>query len=235
MISSMARHRDSAILIFIHLFGLSYFIFFLAIVLFQHFPSSLQTIPVAQGLMCYGGGVIVWCMCSLTYRVISILFEDNAAQWQRLESAGTLLLIYTATVPFIVLQFSECPYLQVGYVFSLTIITVGNMVDVLRADPRSSACFHDNFHRCILLGLFALAPVVHSFSQAPYSPPELGTGLIHLACFNLVGSIGYFSGFPERSGLVGRWNPSLYIMHLILVLSNMSYSKKVLGSVNGVA
>ena len=77
MAPSVARYRDGAILIFIHLFGLSYFLFFLAIVLFQHFPRSLQANPVAQALMCYGGGVIVWCMCSSTYRAVSTLSEDN--------------------------------------------------------------------------------------------------------------------------------------------------------------
>lgn len=235
MASSVARYRDGAILIFIHLFGLTYFLFFLAIVLFKYFPMSLQTIPVAQGLMCYGGGVIIWCTCSLTYRAVSILSEDNAAHWQKLEFAGTLLLIYTTTVPFMVLQFSGRPYLQVGYVFSLAVITVENMVHVLREHPGNLACFQNHFYRYILLGLLALAPVVHEIFRAPYSPAELGISLIHLACFNLLGAVGYSLQLPERSGLAGCWNPSLYIMHLILVLSNISYSKRILGSVNDVA
>lgn len=161
MVSSVARHRDSAIFIYIHLFGLSYFVFFLAIVLFQQFPRSLEAIPVAQGLMCYGSGVMVWCMCSLTYHAVLILSEDNAAYWQKLDFAATLLLVYTAAVPFIILYFSGRPYLQVGYVASLAVVTIGNMVHVLAEDPRNFG-----MHSKSILPLSPAGPAPKHGSQA---------------------------------------------------------------------
>ena len=220
--------RDGAILAFIHLFGLSYFAFFLAYFLLHHFPKSPEAIGTAQSVVLYGGGVILWSLSSLTYQTLWIFRGDEAASWRRSELAGALALIYTTAIPFVILHFSDHTYLRVAYLSCFTMVTVDKMAQIITMDLNNLDSDRDFRYHCVSMGLLALIPPMHRLCQMPKGPPEEAISLIRLAGLFSLGALCHLTRLPERSSLVGNWRPSLYMMHLILILNSIWYSKKVL-------
>ena len=220
--------RDGAIIALIHLFGLSYFTFFLSYFLLRHFPKTPEAIGTAQGVVFYGGGVILWCLSSLAYRTLWSFRGEQAAPWQRLELAGALALIYTSAIPFAILHFSGHIHFRVIYLSCLTMVAVEKMAQVLTTDQINLDRDRVFRYHCVSMGLLALVPAVHGLCQMPNRPPEQAISLIRFAGLNSLAALSHLVRLPERSGLVGNWRPSLYTIHLILILNSIWYSKEVL-------
>jgi predicted membrane channel-forming protein YqfA (hemolysin III family) len=70
-------------------------------------------------------------LSSFVYRLISAFQGDDAANWQKLEFGGDLILIWASTIPTVVLLFPAQPSIQLGYLFAFTLVAVGNLVDFL--------------------------------------------------------------------------------------------------------
>jgi predicted membrane channel-forming protein YqfA (hemolysin III family) len=221
------RYRDGTVVVLIHLLGISYFIFFLISFLLHHFPTSPDTIHRAQVVTFYCMGVLLWSLCSLIYRTLWILFGDNAAYWQKLEMAGTLGLISVTAIPYVTFAYRQHSYFRSGYLFCLAIMTVGRIAAMFaqqsdQSDNVSSFCLD-----CVWLGLLVLAPAIHALCQAGGNPPSLAIDLIRFAGWNLLGALCYLARVPERVGMAGNLRPSLYMMHLLLVLNNFSYGRDI--------
>ena len=123
--------RDCAILSIISIFGLSYFSVFAVQHLLFHFPSTPDGIINALSVIFFSAGVITWYLSTLSWRVISLFHGSHAACWQKLELGGVLSLIWTTTLPAVILLFPTQPSLQLGYLAAFTVIAVGNLVDFL--------------------------------------------------------------------------------------------------------
>lgn len=225
--------RDCATVAIINIFGLSYFSFFAVQFLLYHFPSSPEAIVNALSVIFFSGGIILSCLSSLIYCTISAFNGEDAADWQKLEFGATLVLIYTATVPSVVLQFSVQPSLQLGYLFAFTIVAVGNLVDFLVMDSDASA-FRMRFpYHCGSLGFLALVPTIYALTGTFQNPLPLAVQFARFAGSNALGAALYLLRPLERTGVVNRWQPSLYVMHLVLVYSSIVYSREVLHTALG--
>jgi predicted membrane channel-forming protein YqfA (hemolysin III family) len=221
------RYRDGTVVVLVHLLGISYFMFFLISFLLHHFPTSPDTIYRAQVVTFYCVGVLLWSLCSLIYRTLWIFFGDNAAYWQKLEMAGTLGLIYATAIPYMAFAYDQQRYFRHGYLFCLAILTVGRITATFaqRSDESDNA---NHFRRdCAWLGLLVLAPAIQALCQSRGDPPSLAIGLIRFAGWNVLGALCYLARVPERVGMVGKLRPSLYMVHLLLVLNNISYGRDI--------
>lgn len=227
--SRIQNLRDCTIISIIDIFGLSYFSFFSLHCLLFHFPSAPGAIISTLSVIYFSAGAIIWCWLSLIYRVISaIQGVDAAAYWQKLELGGLLLLIWTATLPAVVFLFPSQSYLQLGYLASFTVITIGNIVDLFIWDPSISIVRHRFPYHCSSLGLLSLVPAIHALTATPRSSPDLALQFCHMAIMNSLGAILYVLRPLERIGAFPGWRPSLYIMHLVLAYGIVSYSKTAL-------
>ncbi|KAF7591004.1 hypothetical protein BBP40_002146 [Aspergillus hancockii] len=222
--------RDGGVLTLIHLFGLSYTLLFLIHFLTYYFPRSPEDIPNALAVLFYAGGFIFWCMSSLVCRTISIFQGDQALTWQKVEWTGALGYIYTTSTTFVLLQFSDSPYIQVAYLSVLSVVAVGSLLEASNLGPDDRVCHQAFRSRSILFGMVALVPAVHVLSQTLPNPPTLVIDLFQLSMLNVFGALCSTFALPERLGLVGHWRPSFYAMHLILALSNVVYSKRILAT-----
>ena len=77
-------------------------------------------------------------------------------------------------------------------------------------------------------GMVALVPVMHALCDLTSETPVQAINLLQLVGLNSLGALGYLARLPERSSLVGDWRPSLYIMHLALILNSIWYSRVAL-------
>lgn len=220
-------HRDGAVLILIHLIGLSYFSFFLVAFLLWHFPTSPDTIGKAQAVALYCSGILLWCLSSLAHSVRCFLHGRNAVVRLNLARAGTLVLIYTTAVPLVVFEDGQHTHLRLVYLSGLTIAVVGTMADLVSQSlcPFGSA---DAFRSsCLALGLLASLPPIYIIHQAGANHSTLATEFLRLAGWNLLAGLGYLARLPERLGLVGEWKPSLYVIHLTVLWNAISYGRHV--------
>jgi predicted membrane channel-forming protein YqfA (hemolysin III family) len=141
--------------------------------------------------------------------------------------AGTLGLIYATAIPYMAFAYDQQRYFRHGYLFCLTILTVGRITATFaqRSDEPDNA---NHFRRdCAWLGLLVLAPAIHALCQSRGNPPSLAIDLIRLAGWNVLGALCYLARVPERVGMVGNLRPSLYMVHLLLVLNNISYGRDI--------
>ena len=220
--------RDYAVIAIIKIFGLAYFSLFLLHFLLFHFPSSPGLIINSLSVIFFSGGVLLACLSSFIYRTLSAFHGEDAADWQKLEFAGTLVLIYTATIPSVVLQFRTQPSVQLGYLFAFTLVAVGNLVDFLVLDSDASVVRARFPYHCVSLGVLALVPTIHALTETFHNPSPLALDFAWLAGSNSLGATFYLLRPLERIGVVNTWRPSLYVMHLILVYSTVTYSRGVL-------
>lgn len=222
--------RDCAVITLIGIFGVSYFSLFALQYLIFHFPSTPADIVKTLSVLFFAIGVIGWYLLSLSYRVIASIHEDYAACWQRLEFGGVLLLIWTTTLPTVILLFPTQPFLQLGYLAVFSLVFVGSLVDLFMYDP-SIAMIRVRFpYYCTSLGILALVPIIHSFTETPNAASELAIAFGRMAVMNTMGAVFYLLHPLERTGLVSGWQPSLYVMHFVLAYSAFKYSQVILQS-----
>lgn len=62
-------------------------------------------------------------------------------------------------------------------------------------------------------------------------PPLLAVHFGRVAIWNSLGAVFYLLRPLERMGVVNGWRPSLYVMHLVLVYSAVTYSRVILHTV----
>ncbi|KAJ5531433.1 Hly-III-related protein [Penicillium freii] len=223
--------HDCAILAIISIFGLSYFYLFMIHFLLFHFPSSPGEILDSLSVLVYCAGVILWCLSSLVYRILYASHGSDAAEWQKLELGGILVLIWTTTIPSVVLLFRAQPSLQLGYLAAFTVVAVGTLVDFLVWDPRICAARYRFPYSCISLGLLSLIPTIHTLTGTFQTPPLLAVHFGRVAIWNSLGAVFYLLRPLERMGVVNGWRPSLYVMHLVLAYSAVTYSRVILHTV----
>ena len=231
MAFGISYSRDGGILILIHLFGLAYFFFFLLQLVLYQFPRSPHEIPNALAVIFYASSLRFWCFSTIVYRTLSAFSGEQALPWLNVEGSGILTHIYATAAAFVLLQFSHQSYLQLAYLVLLTVTVVGNLVEIVQDRSAETGSSPEFGRRCLSLGVVALVPVVHVLSQTLPSPPTLVVEYIRLFVSSSLGGLCALLALPERLGLTGDWRPSLYAMHLILILSNVVFSKSILAAV----
>ncbi|OQD77354.1 hypothetical protein PENANT_c111G00717 [Penicillium antarcticum] len=229
--SKMQSLHNFAILTIINTFGLFYFYLFAIHFLLFYFPTSPDGILDSLSVLAFCAGVIIWCLSSLCYRFLDAFRGNDAAEWQNLEFAAILVLIWTTTLPSAVVLFRTEPCLQLGYFSFFTVVAVGILVDFLVCD--SSACAARNRfpYSCVSLGLLSLIPIIHALTGTSQSPPALAVHFSRVAIGNLLGATFYLLRPLERLGVVTGWQPGLYVMHLVLAYNAVSYSRSLLPAV----
>ncbi|CAG7915515.1 hypothetical protein DTO013E5_10136 [Penicillium roqueforti] len=223
--------RDGAIIATISIFGISYFSLFGLQFLLFHFPSSPAMILNSLSLIFFSGGAILWYLFSLVYRAIAAFNDKDTTDWQILEFGGALVLIYAATIPSVVLLFPTLPSVQLGYLFSFTLVAVGNLVDFLAWDLSSSVARLRFPYHCTSLCLFSLVPIIHALTGTLSSISPLAVQFGQCAMFNALGATLYLLRPLERLCVFGGWRLELYVMHSILAYSVVIYSQAVLCAV----
>jgi predicted membrane channel-forming protein YqfA (hemolysin III family) len=212
MESTLSFHRDGVVLVCLHLFGLSYFALFLTSFLIFRYTAQAAAqagaISRNQGVIFYCGGAILWSFCSLVYRLICIIYGNDARSRQKLEFAGTLILIYTSAILVLVLPSAIHIYARLVCLLCLTVAMAQGMAEIINTmdGPDSARSFQ---RYCLWLGLLALMPATYILLHRAAGSSSLAFGLIRLAGLNLLGALLHLAGLPERSRLVGSWRPSL--------------------------
>ncbi|CAG8282462.1 unnamed protein product [Penicillium salamii] len=223
--------RDGAIIGIINIFGISYSTLFALQFLLFHFPSSPEMIMSALCVICLSGGAILWHLSSLFYRAIMVLSGKNQTDWQILEFGGALVLIYAATISSVVLLFATPLSVQVGYLFSFTLVAVGHLVDLVAWDVGTSVVRLRFPYHCASLCLFSFVPIMHALAATFPRVPLLAIQLGRTAMLNALGAAIYLLRPLERLGVFGGWKFELYVMHSILAYSLVLYSQAVLRGV----
>ncbi|CAG7964495.1 unnamed protein product [Penicillium salamii] len=124
----------------------------------------------------------------------------------------SLIFFSRATIPSVVLLFSTLPSVQLGYLFSFTLVAVGNLVDFLAWDLSSSVARLRFPYYCTSLCLFSLVLIIHALTGTLSSISPLAVQFGQLCVF-------------------GGWRLELYVMHSILAYSVVIYSQAVLCAV----
>ncbi|GKZ75327.1 hypothetical protein AnigIFM50267_005443, partial [Aspergillus niger] len=193
-------YRDGLILGLIHLFGISYFVCFVASFLLYHFPKSPGAILKAQVVTFYSTGVLLWELSSLTCQSSWIFHGDKTASWRKFQMAATMALIYTTAVPSIVATYRQQTYLRSVYLSGLTSLVIGKISAIL-AQTSDASMARSNFQwNCLWLGFWALVPSVHAL-QTQESPPPLTVNLVRIATWSLLAAAGCAAQIPERLGV----------------------------------
>lgn len=220
--------RDSALVAATGIFGISYFSIYVLQFLIFHFPSSQSEIINALLVIFFGAGVILWCLSGLIHCIIHAFHGDKAAYWQRFELGVFLFLIWTTTLPTIIILFPGQTFFQLGYLSIFTIIAVGKMLDLLLCDPGTEALHVYFLYHCASLVLLSLVPAIHAFMSTVHTPPPLAVEFGRMVISNVLGAAFFLLQPLERMGLVHDWRPSLYAMQLVLAHSIVTYSRAVL-------
>jgi predicted membrane channel-forming protein YqfA (hemolysin III family) len=224
--------RDSTVIAIVDIFGISYFsLFTLQCLLFQ-FPVSHADISNSLATLLFGVGVVSWCFLSLAYRILLVLGSTNACYWEKLEFGGILLLIYATTISYVALQFSTHSLVQLGYICAISLLFVGHLVEVLVQTPGTPVSSVKFQYHCTSFGLLALVPIIHGLAGPLGQPVPLTLEVARVAVYNGLGAMQYFVRPLERMGLFQGWQPSLYIMHLVLVYSAVMLSSNILPAVH---
>lgn len=196
--------RHCLVISLIGIFGVSCFSLFAVQYLISHFPSTPADLVKALSVIFFAIGVIGWYLLSLSYRLIVSIQRDYAACWQRLEFGGVLLLIWTTTLPTVVLLFPTQPLLQLGYLATFSLVFVGSLVDLFAYDP-SIATIRVRFpYYCTSLGILALVPIIHSFAETRSAAPALAIAFGRMAVVNTMGALFYLLRPLERTHLVSE-------------------------------
>lgn len=228
MESPRSIRRDGVILVCLHLFDLSYFILFLTAFLLSRYPAQAEAIGGTQVVIFYCGGASLWSLCSLVYRLVWIINGNDARSRQKLELVGALLLIYTSAIPVVVLQTAIHIYARSVCLLCLTIVMAHGMAEVTSVDGLDSTRAFQR--RGLWLGLLALMPATYILLHPTAGSLPLAFGLVRLAVLNLLGALLHLAGFPERCRLVGSWRPSLYLMHLMVIVNSVLYAQDVVNA-----
>jgi predicted membrane channel-forming protein YqfA (hemolysin III family) len=224
--------RDCTVIAILDIFGITYFSLFTLQCLLLHFPLCNTGISDSLATLLFGSGVVSWCFLSLAYRILLVLGSTDACDWEKLEFGGILLLIYTTTISYVALQFSTRPLVQLGYICAISLLFVGHLVEVLvqpSGTPVTSLKFQ---YHCTSFGLLALVPIIHSLAEPLGQPMPLTLEIARVAVYNGLGAMQYFVRPLERMGLFQGWQPSLYIMYLVLIYSAVMLSPNIIPAVH---
>ena len=104
---------------------------------------------------------------------------------------------------------------------------MGSLVDLLIYDPSFALTRVRFLYYCTSLGVLALVPTIHSFTETTSTAPELAIAFGRMAVMNTMGAVFYLLRPFERTRLVSGWQPSLYVMHFALAYSAAGYSQAV--------
>lgn len=170
----------------------------------------------------------MWSLSSLVYRIVWIIYGNDARSQQKLEFAGTLLLIYTSAIPVLILQSAIPLYVRSICLLCLTIAMAQGVAEIISIDGFDSA--RGFRRRCLLLGSLALMPAIYILLHPAVGSLALALGLVRLAGLNLLGALLHLAGLPERTGWVGSWKPSLYLMHLTVIVNSVLYAQDVVNA-----
>jgi hypothetical protein len=110
----------------------------------------------------------------------------------------------------------------------LTITCIGGVLDTLSCNPDISAVQTRFPYYCVSFGLLCLAPAIHALTETRPTFLTLATDFIYMAFRNSLGAAFYLIGPLERSNTVFRLRPSLYVMHLVIIYSLVSYSRALI-------
>jgi hypothetical protein len=84
-------------------------------------------------------------------------------------------------------------------------------------------------YHCSSLGLLTLVPIIYSVAGLLSQPvPLLTLEVARVAVYNSLGTIQYFIRPFKRIGLFQGYQPSLYIMHLVLVYSAIMLAPNII-------
>lgn len=224
--------RDCTVIAILDIFGITYFSLFTLQCLLLHFPLSNTGISDSLVTLLFGSGVVSWCFLSLAYRILLVLSSTDACDWEKLEFGGILLLIYTTTISYVALQFSTRPLVQLGYICTISLLFVGHLVEVLvqpSGTPVTSLKFQ---YHCTSFGLLALVPIIHSLAEPLGQPMPLTLEIARVAVYNSLRAMQYFVRPLKRMGLFQGWQPSLYIIYLVLIYSAVMLSPNIIPAVH---
>jgi predicted membrane channel-forming protein YqfA (hemolysin III family) len=208
------------------IFGFSYFFFFVLQFLIFNFPSSQDAIIDALTVIFFGAGIISWCLSSLCSCLFGAFQSGNGAEWQRIESAGGLFLIWTATLPTIVFLFPDQLSLQLGYLSAFTVLAVGNLLDFLSCEPLAMRIRFP--YHCASLGLLSLVPTMHALAVPVQNAPPLAVEFGRMVMTSILGATLYLLRPLERLAVVQEWHPSIHILRLVVIYGLVTYSKAVM-------
>ena len=220
--------RDSAIVAIIDAFGLSYFSIFALHCLVFSFPSSTGEILHLVATLLFAAGVIAWSFLSLFYRTMVAFKDDSILSWQKLEFGGILFLIFTTSASYVILQFPARSTVQLGYLCTLSVAFVAHLVDLLVANSGVAATRRRFPYHCVSLTLFGMIPVVQAFTDPLQNGSPLLSEITRFVAYNVVGVAQYFARPLEWMNLLVGWQPSLYVMHVVLMFSAVHLSRELL-------
>ena len=227
----VSRYRSSIVIATGSIFGIFYFSLYILHLLILYFPTSPEAIVDTIAIAVFGLGAILWCLSSLTYRITTAIHGNDVGEWQRLEFAGTIILIYAASVPTAAFLFPAQPSLQVAYLCALTIVATGGLVDLLLSRV-NAVSLHSRFvYHGVTLGLLSLAPTIQVLTTSPQDSSALAAAFGRLVVSNILAVTIYRLRLLDWMGIVSDWQPSLYALHLAQIHSLVAYSKEILHAI----
>lgn len=225
--SSGAWH--CAVMSLISLFGLSYFSVLFAQTLLFHWSSIGNEILKPVSVIVFCTGVMIWCFLTLL-EVSSTLrrSQRTACRTSEFELGAVIVLIWTSTLPTVLLLFETQPSIQLEYAIILTIAFLGRVLDLVTFNSdRSVVRIRFSYH-CVSLGLLCLAPAVQALVEIRPKSPTQATEFIYMVTRNCLGAAIYLIGPFERLNIMPSLQPSLCMMHLFLVYGLISYSRALI-------
>lgn len=220
--------RDSSVIGILNLFGISYFSVFTLQRLLFHFPASNADICSFLAVLLFGVGFIYWSCLSLTRRTLLVLGSSRSPDWEVLDFVGVFLFIYSTAISFVSLQFAEWPSIQLGYICAITWIFVAHLAEVLEEPSGAPIAMLKFQYHATSLVLLTLGPVIHAFVGEFGMSGPLAAAIARFSIYNGFGTAQYVLQPLERMGFFRGWQPSLYIMHLVLLFSAVRLSVHIL-------
>jgi predicted membrane channel-forming protein YqfA (hemolysin III family) len=223
---------DSALACMLSIFTLGYFSIFLCQFIIFRFPTGQESIPMALSMIAFGSGVMLWSLCVFCHRAFNLFDVRTAQEQKNITWCGLLFLVWTAALPTIVILLPAQPLLQLGYMIIFTIMALGNLPEYAATEEMATEIPPNRlpFHMvCVVL--FALVPTMHALAEPVTESSSLATAFGRFVLSNTLGAAVYLLEPFERIIATPNSNPSLYIMHLILVFSLISYSRVVFDEV----
>ncbi len=183
--------------------------------------------PVVDALMClpFFVGAFGCLFLSAMFHTMYECCERSAACWSKLDYIGITLLIYGSNWPAVHFMFYCRPELQFLYLASITVLCVPTVVVVV--DDRFAGESYKGLRAGLfsLLGLTALAPVIH-FSMRPGLPLDDSAFWSYLlqmiamgGCY-LFGAMLYALSMPERlcpEGKLDYFGNAHNIFHVLVL------------------
>ncbi|KAF2747969.1 HlyIII-domain-containing protein [Sporormia fimetaria CBS 119925] len=173
---------------------------------------------------CYFMGAVICLGMSATYHTISNHSPQVSSFGNKLDYLGIVFLIWGSFIPIVYYGFQQHPELMYRYWTMISTLAVGT----------SSACIHPRFRSpalrpvralmFVLMGLSAVAPVIHGLRlyglEQLRKTVALDWVLLQGALY-ILGAALYAARFPERAspGSFDIWGSSHQIFHILVLLA----------------